>query len=95
TNLSQDRRPARYQIPCSENASKNRVFSKRKRQVIDTLMKGPVFCASTVRVGDVVFRLKEDDDLHCLTETLPNGRKYYRLPDGVRFLGLVETEAAA
>ena len=49
------------------------------------MLIGPVFCASTVRLGDAVFRLKQDNDLHTLTQTTADGRKFYTLAgQGVR-----------
>ena len=68
------------------------MLDKRKRQVVDALLSGDLYCASTVRIGDIVFRLKEDNGLHAETRTLANGRKYYTLQGNVQFLGPVGKE---
>ncbi|MBM2294278.1 hypothetical protein JQX09_20320 [Sulfitobacter pseudonitzschiae] len=88
-DLSNDRGSARYLVTRSNGETAEVILNKRKRQVVDTLLKTELFCASTVRIGDVVFRLKEDDDLHAETKALANGRKYYSL-SGVTYLGPVD-----
>ncbi len=88
--LSRERSSARYLITRRNGETAEIILSKRKRQVVDTLLETELFCASTVRIGDVVFRLKEDDDLHTETKQLSNGRKYYSL-SGVTYLGPVTT----
>ena len=83
-DLAQDRAPARYQVTKSDGTTSIVTLDKRKRQVVDTMLQGPVFCASTVRLGDAIFRLKEDHDLHASTETTATGRKFYALNGSVR-----------
>lgn len=82
-DLPQERGQARYRMTTPTGDITEVTLSKRKRQVVDALLRGELFCASTVRIGDVVFRLKEDNDLHAETKTLSNGRKYYSLPNTV------------
>lgn len=84
-DLPNDRTPAKYEFTEPNGSAAVVTLNNRKRQVVDALLEGPLFCASTVRLGDIVFRLKEDYDLHALTETTPEGRKYYTLAgQGVR-----------
>ena len=85
--LSQHIGPACYRFMSQDGESKTVVLSKRKRQVIDTLLQTELYCASTVRIGDIVFRLKEDEGLFAETRTLSNGRKYYTLAGKVQFVG--------
>ncbi len=90
--LSTERSSARYLITRRNGETAEIILSERKRQVVDTLLETELFCASTVRIGDVVFRLKEDDDVHAETKTLANGRKYYSL-SGVTYLGPVSANS--
>ncbi|WP_299503246.1 hypothetical protein [uncultured Roseobacter sp.] len=88
-DLPQKRGLGRYSVEIPDGPTKQIITDKRKRQVIDAMLEGPLFCASTVRLGDAVFRLKQDHDFHTKTERLDNGRKYYALPGKVTFLGEV------
>ena len=90
-DLSPDRSPGLYRVTPWEGEPFEVVVKDRKRQVVDTLIETEVYCASTVRIGDAVFRLKEDNNLHAETKTLSNGRKYYTLEGRVTFLGLAST----
>lgn len=82
-HLSQNTSPAQYEVTNPEGETKLVTLSKRKRQVVDTLLTRDLFCASTVRIGDIVFRLKQDEGLFADTKRLPNGREYYTLRDAV------------
>ena len=86
-DLSPDRGAAkdRFKTPCGDISATT--LENRKRQVVDTLLRGPVYCASTVRIGDAVFRLKEDHNLHAVTKTTNEGRKYYALECDVERIG--------
>lgn len=55
------------------------VLSKRWRDMMDTLRKGPVYCASPVRLSDAVCVLRRDYQVPIETDTTPEGRKFYRL----------------
>ncbi|MGC3940470.1 hypothetical protein ACOTTU_21930 [Roseobacter sp. EG26] len=88
-DLPKKRGPARYRVETPDGTTKQIIIDKRKRQVVDAMREGPLFCASTVRLGDAVFRLKQDHDFHTKTERLDNGRKFYALPETVAFLGEV------
>lgn len=78
-DLSPYTSPGRYRVKTPDGTEKETTLSNRKRQVVDTLAKNEMFCASTVRIGSTVCRLKAENDLHIETKTLSNGRKYYAL----------------
>ncbi len=44
------------------------IVSKRDRQVLDAIIKSPVFCASPIRVSDSVLRLRRDHGVPVLRE---------------------------
>jgi hypothetical protein len=84
-DLPTDRAPAKYEITTGDGDTKTVTLDNRKRQVVDAMLIGPLFCASTVRLGDAVFRLKEDHNLFADTRTTIEGRKFYSLSgQGVR-----------
>jgi len=91
-DLPEERSPARYRVIGTDGDAKEVVLEKRKRQVVDALIAGDLYCASTVRIGDIVFRLKEDDELRADTKALLDGRKYYTLNGKVQYLGPVRKE---
>ena len=93
-DLPEARERARYQVTGADGQAAEVVLDKRKRQVVDALLTGELYCASTVRIGDIVFRLKEDNGLHAETKALANVRKYYTLQGKVQFLGPVSKEGA-
>jgi hypothetical protein len=78
-DLTPDRRPAKYEVTKPDGSTSIVTLEKRKRQVVDTLLLRPRYCASTVRLGDGIFRRKEDHGLHAETKTAADGRKYYSL----------------
>lgn len=86
-DISRHRSLGEYELPGDDGETRRVFLRKRKRQFIDTVLNGPLYCASTVRLGDIVFRLKEDDEVYCTTETTDEGRKYYAAPKGMRFVG--------
>lgn len=47
------------------------LLAKRRRQVMDLLMAGPVYCASPVRISDIVHVLKTENGLQVETEYYP------------------------
>lgn len=85
--LSKSRSARRYRA----NSGKTTIVAKRDRQVLDTLIIGPVFCASPVRLSDSVLRLRRDHGIEVETEflesTQSDGAKcrygYYVLADSV------------
>lgn len=82
-------KPARYKVTMIAGETKEITLAKRKRQVVDALMHVDLFCASTVRLGDAVFRLKEDHGRFVKRGKLSNGREFYTLTSKVEFLGEV------
>ncbi len=93
-DLPKERCSARYRITRNDGDTTEITLNKRKRQVVDALIAGDLYCASTVRIGDIVFRLKEDNSLHAETKALPDGRKYYTLHGKVQYLGPIQWEGA-
>lgn len=84
-DLPLNRTPAKYEVTKGDGTKAVVTLKDRKRQMADAMLIGPVFCASTVRLGDAVFRLKEDHGLHAATKATPEGRKFYTLAgQGVR-----------
>lgn len=69
-DLPQDRRPAQYSVQYADRA-KVHTFSKRLRQVLDLLRRGPVFCASPVRISQAVMELREDYGFDIETKRYP------------------------
>ncbi|WP_298359488.1 hypothetical protein [uncultured Litoreibacter sp.] len=89
-DLPQDTSPACYCVTPHDGGETFKVTIKdRKRQVVDAMIQKELFCASTVRIGDAVFRLKEDSNLCSKTERLSSGRQYYTLLGTVEYLGPV------
>ncbi|SFF17124.1 hypothetical protein SAMN04488523_1258 [Sulfitobacter brevis] len=93
-DLPSERGSARYRVTRHGGETAEVILDKRKRQVVDALIAGELFCASTVRIGDIVFRLKEENSLHAETKALSNGRKYYTLQGKVQYLGPIQKEGA-
>ena len=59
-DLPKGRSPATY-VVCNEGQPPASVtLQKRLRQVLDLLRAGPVYCASPVRISDIVHILKRD-----------------------------------
>lgn len=74
-DMSGNRAKQRYRIDGEAEIT----LSKRWRDMMDTLRKGPVYCASPVRLSDAVCVLRRDYQVPIETETTPEGRKFYRL----------------
>lgn len=86
--------PARFRITLPGEEPREVIASKRRRQVLECLMAGPVFCASPVRLSDGVMRIKEELGIHIYTDWFSDskdGSRYgtYRLVDHVEYLGEV------
>ena len=69
--LSSGREPREYEIHDNDGGVRLITLSKRIRQVLDTLMRGPVHCASPVRISDMVYLLREDYGLDIETKMYP------------------------
>lgn len=59
---------------------------KRQRQVVDLLMLGPVYCASPVRISDMVHILKREHGIDIETEMFPGDEVTGTGSYGVYFL---------
>ena len=70
-DLPQERGPAEYEIRNGDAKSRVVTLQKRQRQVIDLLISGPVYCASPVRLSDVVHILKREVGLEVETKFYP------------------------
>lgn len=70
-DLSSDRSSVWVQIQNEGGEPKKALLSKSKRQVVDTLKRGPVFAASPVRISDIVHILKRDVGLDIETKMYP------------------------
>lgn len=66
-DLHQDRKPKAKLIENDEAAPFVEMFSKRKLQVLETFEKSPLYCASPVRLSDVVMILKRDHGVDIVT----------------------------
>jgi len=85
---------ASHDLPQAETAQAFLIDDKRLikienrlRQMIEALLIGPLYCASTVRLSDLVFRLKRDHGVLIATKTTPAGRDYYELDCTVQRIG--------
>lgn len=65
------RSPRGYWIENGDGEALFVILDKRKRQVLDLLRQSPVYCASPVRLSDVVFVLKRDCGLDVATDFYP------------------------
>ena len=70
-DLPQERGPAQYEILNDDDRSKVVTLCKRQRQIMDLLISGPVYCASPVRISDVVYILKREIGLEVDTKFYP------------------------
>jgi len=68
SDLPKNRNPAWYAITHENGKTETYVLDKRRRQVIDLLVRGPVYCASPVRLSDIVHVLKRETGLNVHTE---------------------------
>ncbi len=70
-DLPQTRSPAQYEVQNGDEPPKTVTLEKRQRQIMDLLIRGPVYCASPVRLSDVVHILKRDIGLDVETKMYP------------------------
>lgn len=70
-DLPPDRKPTRYEIRNGTSKPRIVTLDKRKRQIVDLLMSAPVYCASPVRLSDVVHILKREIGLEVETKYYP------------------------
>ncbi|SLN23366.1 hypothetical protein ROJ8625_00938 [Roseivivax jejudonensis] len=67
-DLPKDRRPVAYEIRNTDGSVRVCLLSKRKRQIMDLLIDAPVYCASPVRISDIVHVLKRETGVEIHTD---------------------------
>lgn len=85
-DLPRNRGPWTYEITNPGQSPFTAVFCKRQRQALDLLMRGPLYCASPVRLSDIVFILKRERGLDIHTEHYPGDKDTGSGDYGVYFL---------
>lgn len=85
-DLPKERAPAHYLIACGDGAPTKVLLSKRRRQVMELLKQGPVYCASPVRISDIVHLLKRETGVIVDTEYYPGDSETGAGTYGVYFL---------
>lgn len=85
-DLPHDRDLAFYELRNGDGKPFIAGLSKRQRQVMDLLIAGPVYCASPVRLSDVVHILKREIGLEVSTEFYPGDKATGSGDYGVYFL---------
>jgi hypothetical protein len=86
SDLPKARASQAYRITNSDGSEAKITLSKRRRQVLDLLLKGPVYCASPVRLSDMVHVLKRENGLEVHTEFYPGDKETGTGTYGVYFL---------
>lgn len=66
-DLPKDRRAACFHITRKDGETLPVILHKRRRQIMELLMRGPVYCASPVRISDIVCILKHECSLEVET----------------------------
>ncbi|MCW3784344.1 hypothetical protein [Defluviimonas salinarum] len=85
-DLPKDRSPAQYRITRRDGETVTANLRKRRRQILDLLMQGPVYCASPVRISDIVCILKHECGLDVETVFYPGDKEAGAGDFGVYFL---------
>lgn len=67
-DLPPERGPTTYVIVNNDEDPKTMTLQKRKRQIMDLLLQGPVYCASPVRISDIIHILKREIGLDVETK---------------------------
>ena len=98
-DLPATRIPARYRLTDSLGDATEVVIANTYRQVLVALRRGPIYCASPVRLSDVAFVLKRDFGVDIETLIFSHGdgserRRFgiYRLRSRVECLGLADAK---
>lgn len=98
-DLPKDCRPAQFRITREDGESRLISLKKRCRQIAELLMRGPVYCASPVRISDIVCILKHKFGLDVETLYFPGDKQTGAGDYGVYFLrshvARLESEGAA
>ena len=99
-DLPQKYGPAHFQVTKEDGRTFGLVVSKRKRQVLEALMKGPLYCASPIRLSDNVLLLRNEYDVAIATDFYTDDSGpisthfgIYTLTDSLVFLGEVAPKA--
>ncbi len=85
-DLPPERGSADYTITDGDGNSRVVTLAKRKRQIIELLMQGPVHCASPVRISDIVHILKREIGLDVETKMYPGNQATGAGSYGIYFL---------
>ncbi|MGK7650874.1 hypothetical protein ACSQ76_00045 [Roseovarius sp. B08] len=100
-DLPRRRGGARYEVQHADGERETITLSNRKRQVLDALVRSPIYCASPVRLSDIVLLLRNENGINIETEFfqendgIENTRfGIYVLVDQVRYLGETSTVAS-
>lgn len=80
------RSPMVYVIANNDEDTHIATLQKRKRQIMDLLLQGPVYCASPVRISDIVHILKREIGLDVETTIYPGDKQTGAGDYGVYFL---------
>lgn len=86
SDLPNTRGDAWYGIRNGDGTETAHRLAKRRRQVLELLARGPVYCASPVRISDIVHILKREIGLDVHTEYYPGDPKIGAGAYGVYFL---------
>jgi len=70
-DLPQERGAATYIVYNNDEEPLTATLDKRRRQILDLLMQGPVHCASPIRISDIVHNLKREIGLDVETKMFP------------------------
>lgn len=83
SNLPNEKAPARFRITNGTGDSRTVTLSKNKRRILEGLMTQPMFCASPVRISDIVCILKTDYGINIHMELYSNDAETDRAKYGV------------
>lgn len=97
-DLPQNYGDAKFSVVDTSNLRSVITLSKRMRQILEALMIGPLFCASTVRVGHFVDVLRDEHGVNIETLWFKNNNGPIKTRYGVCVrrddVTLLESEAA-
>lgn len=85
-DLPQARAAQSYRFTNTDGSEIKVLLANRRRQVLELLLKGPVYCASPVRLSDIVHVLKRENGLEVHTEFYPGDTETGAGIYGVYFL---------
>lgn len=78
--------PARYRVTDPDQESRVIILSKRRRQVLEGLIDGPIYAASYCRISDQVLPLRRDHGVEIDCEMYRNDPETGRSTYGVYVL---------